>query len=316
MTAQPAPSSSPDRASLSLVPAWTYDVIDSGAHATARRDRWTSEQIVAAMRSWTECNGRPPRSYEWAPATGRASGLLPAGPARWELEYPRWPSTGTAADRFGSWCNALRAAGLPARIPQHDLPLPERILAARRLAVDGHALGAIADTLGVAKSTVHGYLNGSDCPDCGGPLVRGAACRSCIPRRRPSWMRDDVLAALRRWHVRFGRAPASGEWGWTAGPRSTWVAEFPRWPSAANAQTHFGSWNAAIAAAGIAPRRRPTWTHDDIVAALQTWATNHGRPPGYADFRRETDRSRWPDPKTVAARFGSWRAALEASTLS
>lgn len=309
--AAPLPGSA--RGYLSLVPRWTYEVMDGDGRPAGSADAWTPERIVAAMRAWRVRYGHPPRSYEWAPSTGRAAGLLPDHPSPWELQYPRWPSAGTVAARFGSWCNGLRAAGLPARIPEHELPRAERVLAARRLAGAGMSAAAVADLLGVGKSTVVGYLRGGSCPACGGPLVCGALCGACAPRRAPAATREEVLDALREWAEQHGRAPYQHEWGWRAGPRSPWVSEFPRWPSASSVRTHFDSWNAALRLAGVPLRRRSGWTSEEILESIRRWTTEHGGPPGYADFRRASDRARWPDPKTVAGRFGGWRAALAAA---
>ena len=298
---------------LSLVPAWTYAVIDGNRGPVARVDSWTPERIVAAMHAWLERYGHPPRSYEWAPSTGRAAGLLPDHTSPWELQYPRWPSTGTVAARFDSWCNGLRAAGLPARIPEHELPRAERVLAARRLAGGGMSASAVADLLGVGRSTVIGYLRGGTCPACGGPLVCGAVCGACAPRRAPAATREEVLHALRAWAEEHGCAPRQHDWGWRAGSASPWVSEFPRWPSASSVRTHFSSWNAALHLAGVPLRRRSDWTSEEIFEAIRRWTADHGSAPTYADFRQAPDRLRVPDPKTVADRFGGWRAALAAA---
>ena len=100
-------------------------------------------RIVDAMHAWVAEEGRAPRSFEWAPWTGRGAGLLGPGPARWETEHPRWPSAAVVADRFGSFCNGLRAADLPARIPDHELPRAERVAAAKRLRAAGASLRVI-----------------------------------------------------------------------------------------------------------------------------------------------------------------------------
>lgn len=275
---------------------------------------WTPERAIAAMQTWNQRFQRPPRSYEWAPATGRAAGLLPSGMTLWELEHPRWPSTGTVAARFGTWCDGLRAAGLPARIPHHDLPPRERMLAARRLARTGMSPRAIADLLGIGAGTVSGYLRGATCPACAGPLVCGSTCSACAPRTAPNASRDEVARALHDWVAAHGRPPTQHDWGREAGPTSPWVTDWPRWPSASTVRTHFGTWNEALRQAGLPIGRRSEWTDDDIVDAIQRWAREHGgEPPRCADLARATDRACWPDPRTAANHFGSWRAALDAA---
>jgi hypothetical protein len=303
-----------------MAPLRTADGLDLGGRGgppvlrVGRAGEWTAERIVMAMTDWQNRFGHPPRSYEWAPSTARAAGLLPNEPARWEIEYPRWPSTGTVAARFGTWCNGLRAAGMPARIPDHELPRVERLHAARRLHASGMSLGAIADLLGVGKSTVFGYIRATPCPSCGGPLVSGVRCAACTPRKRPAATRAEVLEALRSWNTEHGRPPHQEDWGRRAGPDSPWRREWPRWPSASSVFTQFGSWNEALLAAGLPLQRHGAWARNEIVWAIQHWAAEHdGTPPRYADFRDTCNRARWPDPKTAAAHFGSWRAALAAA---
>ena len=89
-------------------------------------------------------------------------------------------------DRFGSWCNGLRAANLPARIPDHELPRRERVELAARLHAAGERVSVIADMLGVHPSTVRAYLTAETCDGCGALLPvllrERRACRLTVPR--------------------------------------------------------------------------------------------------------------------------------------
>jgi hypothetical protein len=60
--------------------------------------------------------------------------------------------------------------------------------------------------------------------------------------RRP-WTTDMVIAAIRRWHRETGRTPRREEWR-SAGPWS---------PSTGRVLGLFGTWKAAIRAAGLTP---------------------------------------------------------------
>lgn len=106
--------------------------------------------------AWAERHGTAPRAYEWSPDHGRALGLLPGDRlVEWERSHPRFPSADTVRRHCGSWREALRATGLaeaPAREP--ELPLAERVAAARRLRSDGVSTAQIADLLAVDRSTI------------------------------------------------------------------------------------------------------------------------------------------------------------------
>lgn len=68
-----------------------------------------------------------------------------------------------------------------------------------------------------------------------------AACGLTRPER---WSRDRVLEAFYRFRFLHGRLPRSSEWTVSTG-------EFP---SRHTVRTHFGSWNAAVVAAGYTPQ--------------------------------------------------------------
>jgi Homing endonuclease associated repeat len=59
---------------------------------------WTPERIVRALQADARRRGRPPRSRDWKRAAGR-----------------RRPSSWTVHEHFGSWDDALEAAGLEPR---------------------------------------------------------------------------------------------------------------------------------------------------------------------------------------------------------
>jgi hypothetical protein len=60
---------------------------------------WTRERILQAIDAHARHLGRPPKSREWGRGTAEH------------------PSVVTVRNRFGSWNEALRAAGLPIREP-------------------------------------------------------------------------------------------------------------------------------------------------------------------------------------------------------
>jgi DNA invertase Pin-like site-specific DNA recombinase len=135
------------------------------------------------------------------------------------------------------------------------------------------------------------------------PLSRRAG-----PRYQP-WAKPEIIGALQAWADEHGRAPCWRDLKTQRG----------RCPSAQTMLHHFGGWNAAILAAGLEPYkltpsgRRQRWDDQDIIQALNRWATEHGHPP--ADIRWRPAAREHPCSKTVRDHFGSWQAALKAAGL-
>lgn len=108
-----------------------------------------------------------------------------------------------------------------------------------------------------------------------------------------------ILHALRVWAETHGRAPLSDEWI---------RADYGR-PSRSTVIVVFGTWNNALASAGLAIRRAPeTWSRERIIEAIQRWAAAHGgKPPRAIDCDNHPE---LPSRTVVNRRFGSWNAAI------
>lgn len=65
--------------------------------------RWTPEAIVAAIQTWAEEHGRPPRSHP-----------------DWTNAGPDHPASATVQYVFGLWADAVEAAGLPRPFAGHN----------------------------------------------------------------------------------------------------------------------------------------------------------------------------------------------------
>jgi hypothetical protein len=225
--------------------------------------------------------GEPPRSYEWSPGTARSLDRYNARAAGWEREWPRWPGTDTLRYHFGRFNQALEAAGFPARPLVFERSLPERVEAARHLAAAGEKTAAIADQLGVHPTTVRSYLRAGSCRDCGTAVVSGAdRCLRCALERRRErvWTGAEIVTALRAWTAETGAPPSTSEWdsGERAAPSSR--RQRDRWPSVHLVRSRFGSWEAALRAAGFRPRWRP-YRRNELRDALRREASRLGRPP-------------------------------------
>jgi len=127
------------------------------------------------------------------------------------------------------------------------------------------------------------------------------------PQKR--WTRDEIIAAYQAEAERLGYPPSLEQW-------RRRKATLQR-PSQQAVMTHFGSWNALVAAAGFRPQGRgslPTWTRRKIVAALKREAKQRGRTPTMREWAKAT--SSHPNYATVVEHFGSWNAAIEAAGLT
>ena len=126
------------------------------------------------------------------------------------------------------------------------------------------------------------------------------------PRRY--WTEDRIVAALRAWAARTGRPPTTIEWH----------RRGPDWPCHGTVLRVYGSWAAALDAAGLECAhpyaRRGRWPPERIVAAMQAWAERQGRRPTYTDWvLAGPDR---PSAQTVEHASGSWQRALRAAGLA
>jgi hypothetical protein len=125
------------------------------------------------------------------------------------------------------------------------------------------------------------------------------------------WTREEAIVLLQRDAKRRGRPPTRREWD---------KARFTQ-PSANTVGNLFGSWNAALEAAGLPTREagyagrlsRRRWTREEIILLLQQDADRLGRPPLYLEWDKPSKKR--PSGSTVQSRFGSWNAALEAAGL-
>lgn len=223
-----------------LFGSWSAGVRAAGLEPrrSGSRRRWSAEAIVAALTADAERRGRTPRAGEWKRAQAPGVDTVPH------------PTAALVLSVFGSWANAVRAAGLE--------PAPQ-------------------------------------------------------PRRTPRWSAEQVIAAFQQFAAEHrGRAPTVREWK-RAGLG----------PSRDATGRHFGSWSAAIRAAGLEPRREGAarrWTVAQVSTAIPKWAAAHGRPPRPTDWTTADPDGAGgvghPCAITVRRYFGSWHSALQAAGFS
>jgi hypothetical protein len=155
------------------------------------------------------------------------------------------------------------------------------------------------------------HVYSGTCVDCGAQTSRGRGsspnerCRPCGAKKNGAdakvWTREAIVAAIREWVVEFGEPPATYDWN-PYGARHTMHDEARarrfedaagRWPSVTAAFDRFGSWQAAIAAAGYEPR--PAHGGGGNVARRRSQRNPSKRgSSGHAE-RESAERS--PDPR-------------------
>lgn len=107
--------------------------------------------------------------------------------------------------------------------------------------------------------------------------------------RHRKWTPDEIVERIRAWADRFGEPPTSLNWGPSMArahgrpeEADVFVDEAPAWPTQAQVKTAFGSWAAAIEAAGFdRPTRKSRLNPELEPAPLEAPATksaSNGKP--------------------------------------
>lgn len=162
---------------------------------------------------------------------------------------------------------------------------PERVAEAARLRAEGWLLREIAEQFGVATQTVDTWLQDPDgarirarkdsyakpCVDCGA-MTSGSEgrreeprCHQCAAIKHGAeakiWTREAITLAIEEWAHLHGEPPAVPDWNPTQArilndePRARRFEDADGiWPHAQSVRRAFGSWAAAIEAAGFVPR--------------------------------------------------------------
>ncbi len=136
----------------------------------------------------------------------------------------------------------------------------------------------IAERIGLAPSSVRSILSDPDgsrqqerrrsyqgaCVDCGaatdgsnGLASAPVRCHPCYSKTRTRWTRERLVEAIQDFAARYGRPPSAPDWNPSHTRRMGQTERAERfyvdgcWPHLATVQSVFGSWSAAIRAAGF-----------------------------------------------------------------
>ncbi|MGA2928712.1 MAG: hypothetical protein ABSG43_22530 [Solirubrobacteraceae bacterium] len=157
--------------------------------------------------------------------------------------------------------------------------------------------------------------------------------------RAPRFTPEAIIARIQHWTRLHGEPPTIRDWDPSRARRTRqgWRAErfeAGAWPSVGMVKRQFGTFNAAVEAAGLAPRQGPRRLKrhltgpEQVIAAIVEWTKRYGEPPAQADWDpvrarrfgqpwrivryRDGD---WPSLNTVLYHFGSLGEAVRAAGL-
>jgi hypothetical protein len=239
----------------------------------------TREELLAEVETIAEQHGTPPLKSEM-------------------VEHGAF-SPALYADRFGSWSAAVEAAGFEPHPATHSVGREGLTAALRELADE---LDAPPTTRQFNDNTPHSSRTAYRHFDSWEAALEAAGLDPDVPRgasHEPTTAipEADLLADIRRLSDLLGEPPSLKEY---------------REAGEYGAQTlydRFGSWNAAVEAAGFDARDPTTAASKDALLAAIRRLADGDDPPTSAEMRRE-------GPYSVTVyhdHFGSWRAALEAA---
>jgi len=207
-------------------------------------------------------------------------------------------SEATVRDRFGSWSDALAAAGLETAGSKRPIPRPELLEELRDLAAElGHRPTAEEmNTQGPRWATVYQRRFGS----WNDALTEAGFEPRTSRGAEVSISRKELQTELQSLADKVGRSPQVDD---MVKEGAFAVGRY---------RDEFGSWAAALEAAGIdtdsIPERLPT---ERLLTDLKQVATNVDAPPTTKEFDAHSEYA----ASTVIRRFGSWDDALEAAGL-
>ena len=164
----------------------------------------------------------------------------------------------------------------------------------------GQSLAAMAELLDRSIGTVSAHTRGDENQCSHDPNVVGPPLADASSKRH--YTDAELLDALREFADDHDGKP----------PTFTEADAKDEFPATATFANHFGSWNAAIEAAGFAPRDRRR-TDEELLDALRGLAAELDERPTASAV---ADREEMASPGTYGNRFGSWNEALDAAGLA
>jgi len=236
--------------------SWPDAVLAAGLQPKVRRT-WSRESVLEAIRDWRR------RGLPLADVWTDDKGLYLA-----------------ARRRFGSWCDALLAAGLP--VERREKWSRERVIAMLQ-EYERQGVTNIRKRDKALAGAVTKYFG----------TLKKARLAAGLEKRRRMWSDKRIIETIQDQHVR-GLPQSAGHWNCRL---------------ASAAARHFGCWDHALVAAGFRPKKRVRWTKDLVLHAIRS---RHRRGLSLTVVWKEE-----PSLSGAAYRiFGGWHEALAAAGIT
>jgi hypothetical protein len=233
---------------------------------------------------------------------------------------------------------------------------PGRVSEAVALVRQGLKGAEIAEAMGIGRSQVFALLKDplgvqarerkgkryGLCADCGRKVFNSGSydiqerCAACHGLHQRAQSAAWIIEAIQDWHERYGVPPSAQDWNTAPSQleqmhperrliHQARIAE-RKWPRTSSVQSAFGTWSAAIEAAGLTPtrpghridpetwrRHRSVFSPEQALDALRS-ASVDGVAPSMVRYDAEKTAG-MPCAGTVIQKFGSWTNAAKAAGL-
>lgn len=120
----------------------------------------------------------------------------------------------------------------------------------------------------------HSYCG--TCVDCGARTGYSGVgtkpsehCGDCASLASSVWTRGAIVGAIQLWAERHGQQPAAIDWNTTLARKVGRPERGHEFPNTSTVLYAFGTWNAAMAAAGFTPVRAGHYRDDSLRSAVQ-----------------------------------------------
>ena len=247
--------------------SWNDAVREAGLEPTRERDV-PREDIIDELKRVAEELGKPPNTEE--------------------MKEHGCYGVNTCSNEFGTWNEALKAAGVGTN-KERDVPGSELLAELHRLNenVGGGLITSHMRRMGKFSVGTYTRKFGS-----WNDALREAGIEL---NNRTNIPKSELLAELQRLNEELGRTPTVADMG-----------KKGRFGSATYA-TAFGSWNDAIVEADLGVNVRSNIPEKELLSEIQSLGNESGQTPK----KREMDQHGQFDSTTYMSRFGSWNEALK-----
>ena len=239
--------------------SWTNALKAAGLGISTKSKKYSNEELILLLQQKAKEIGRTPHVYDM-----------------------KKPSYETFCNRFGSWADALKAAGLDISTKGKKYSNEELILILQQKAKE---LGRTPHEYDMKKPSYETYCNRF------GSWADALKAAGLYPSR--GYSNEELILILQQKAEELGRTPRTRDM---------------KRPSASTFYDAFGSWNNALRSAGLKTNSRRKYNDKELILILQQKAKELGRTPRIYDMKK-------PSYGTYCNRFGSWVDALKAAGL-